>query len=227
MKIYLIASGIALANVLLALIFFGAGFYVRGLVEQRPSVSPGDASLAGDIRVANISGDDDPARGPENAPVTIVEFSDFQCPFCKAFLAQTLPLILANYGERIRFVYRDFPIPTIHPQAIQAAEAAQCAFEQGRFWEYHDRLFQNQSTLDASSLKVHAKALGLDGSKFNQCLDSGKYAGEVQKDLEDGRSYGVTGTPTFFINGRKILGAQPYPTFQRVIEEELRKAGVP
>lgn len=175
--------------------------------------------------IGNVSVDDDPARGPQCAPVTIIEFSDFQCPACSRYVNETLPLILATYGDQVRYVFRDFPIPS-HPQAQKAAEAAQCAFEQGKFWDYHDMLFQNQGALDVPSLKSYAVALGLDESTFSLCLDSGKYAAEVQKDFDDGVAYGVTGVPTFFINGRKVVGAQPFSTFQSIIEEELAKASV-
>ncbi len=172
-----------------------------------------------------VSLDDDPIKGSNNAPVTIVEFSDFQCPFCARFYFQTLPLIEEKYIKtgKVRFVYRDFPLSTIHPHAQKAAEAAECADEQGKFWEYHNKLFENQNALDVSSLKQYAKDLGLDMVKFNNCLDSGIMASEVQKDFSDGTSYGVSGTPTFFINGIQIVGAQPYSTFEQVIESELKK----
>jgi len=226
MRAYLIASTIALANVVLALAFFSAGFYVRGWTGQQPATPPptGEASLVGEVRVPNVSAGDDPARGPAKALVTVIEFSDFQCPFCKAFFHQTLPRLIADYGTRVRFVYRDFPINQIHPEAQQAAEAAQCAFEQGRFWEYHDRLFQHQETLAVPDLKRHARALGLDATAFERCLESREFRSEVEKDLEDGRRYGVNGTPTFFINGRKVVGAQPQATFKQIIEEELARA---
>ena len=244
MKPYLVSALAALMTVALALAFFFAGFFVRGWVDEEqgqpvvavptaasktatPSAQGtpvATATVAADV-VANVSVDDDPARGPQNAAVTIVEFSDFQCTFCKRYVDETQPLILATYGSRVRYVFRDFPIAQLHPQAQKAAEAAQCAFDQGKFWEYHDRLFQNQGLLDDASLKAHATALGLDASAFNTCLDSGKYTQEVQKDFDDARAYGVTGAPTFFINGRKVVGAKPYAEFSAIIEEELAKAG--
>ena len=225
MRTYWVVTGIAAANVALALVFFFAGFFVRGWVDQQrtPGPPPGE-SQAGEVRVAGVRVDGDPATGPPDAPVTIVEFSDFQCPYCQAFSQQTLPLILSTYRDRVRYVFRDFPIASIHPQAQKAAEAAECAFEQGRFWEYHDRLFLHQGALSLADLKTHARAVGLDGQAFERCLESGKYAHEVQKDLEDGLTSGVTGTPTFFINGVKVEGAQPFSVFQAVIERELARA---
>jgi protein-disulfide isomerase len=174
-----------------------------------------------------VSLDDDPVKGSPDAKVTIVEFSDFQCPFCQRFFLQTLPQIEEKYIKtgKVRFVYRDFPL-NFHQYAQKAAEAAECADEQGKFWEYHDILFQKLSewaTVGESKFKEYAQQLGLDMQKFNQCLDSGKYANEVQKDYNDGLKYGVSGTPTFFINGIKIVGAQPYSVFEQIIEQELSK----
>ncbi len=160
-----------------------------------------------------------PARGPVNAPVEIVEFSDFQCPFC--FRAHpTVQRVLTTYGNKIRFVYRNYPLPS-HPDARPAAEAAQCANEQGKFWEYHDRLFADQSKLDDDDLKASAAALGMDAAKFNACVDSHKYKAAIDADLQAGNEAGVNGTPAFFINGRMLSGAQPYDEFKKVIDEEL------
>lgn len=174
--------------------------------------------------IIQVSADDDPVKGKKNAPVTIIEFSDFQCPFCGRFFAQALPLIEESYIKtgKVKLVYRDFPL-SFHQYAQKAAEAAECADEQGKFWEYHDKIFENQNALDTSSLKQYAKDLGLDATKFNSCLDSGKMASEVQKDFKDGASYGVSGTPTFFINGVEVVGAQPYNIFEQIIEQELNK----
>jgi protein-disulfide isomerase len=160
-----------------------------------------------------------PSRGPANAPIEIVEFSDFQCPFClRAF--PTVVQVLNEYGDRIHFVYRHFPLQ-MHPNARPAAEAAACAAEQGKFWEYHDELFRGQARLSDSDLKQHAATVGVDTAKFNSCVDSHKYRAQVDSDLKDGEEAGVTGTPAFFINGRSLSGAQPYEVFKRTIEEEL------
>ncbi len=173
-----------------------------------------------------VSADDDPVLGDPNAPVTIIEFSDYQCPFCRRFWQQTLPLIKQNFIDtgKVKLVYRDFPL-NFHQYAQKAAEAAECAGEQGKYWEYHDILFERQSewsTQGVQKFKDYAAELGLDLEQFSSCLDSGKYAQEVQKDYQDGVSYGVQGTPTFFINGVKIVGAQPYQTFETVINQFLQ-----
>jgi protein-disulfide isomerase len=167
-----------------------------------------------------LGASDSPAKGPSNAPVEIVEFSDFQCPYCLA-ANPTVKRVLDSYGERVRFVYRNYPLPN-HPQARPAAEAAQCANAQGRFWPYHDRLFADPSKLSDADLKRAAAELGLDTARFNACLDSHQFKGVVDTDLQAGQDAGVTGTPAFFINGRELTGAQPFETFQRIIEEELQ-----
>jgi protein-disulfide isomerase len=166
-----------------------------------------------------------PTRGPSNAPIEIIEFSDFQCPYCLR-ANPTVEEVLKLYGDKIRFTYRHYPLPT-HPNARPAAEAAQCANEQGKFWAFHDRLFANPSQLGPDALKQHAEALGLDMAKFDACVDSRKYKGDVDTDLEAGEAAGVDGTPAFFINGRMLSGAQPLEIFKRVIDEELarRNAG--
>jgi predicted DsbA family dithiol-disulfide isomerase len=163
-----------------------------------------------------------PSRGPANAPVTIVEFADFECPFCGAFYP-TLKQVEKNYADKVRLVYRQFPLTTIHPNAQKAAEASLCANEQRRFWDFYDALFSDQSRLDVSSLKQRAQALGLNVSAFNTCLDSGSQAAAVQKDSDEGRKIGVNGTPTVFINGR-LLGGRSYADVQEVIEDELQRA---
>jgi protein-disulfide isomerase len=210
---------------------FVAGFAVRALMDDDGDGGGGTVAAVatlGSPIVAEAQGpdvDDDPARGPEDAPVLIIEFSDFECPFCGRFYTETLPLIMENYGDQIRFVYRDFPLTQIHASAQKAAEAAQCAFDQDSFWEYHDLLFENQGALDDASLKGYADQLGLDGEEFADCLDSGRYAQEVQGDYRDGLAAGVEGTPTFFINGQRVRGAQPWQVFQATIEAALAQAG--
>lgn len=166
----------------------------------------------------------DPARvkGKPDAPITIVEFSDFQCPFCQRTLP-TLTELLAKYEGKVRVAYRDFPLPQIHPHAQKAAEAARCAADQGKFWEYHDRLFANQGKLDPPSLTEHAKGLALEAKSFEECLSSGKYTAAVGKDFEEGKQAGVSGTPAFFINGIFLNGAQPLEKFSSIIEDELTR----
>jgi predicted DsbA family dithiol-disulfide isomerase len=159
------------------------------------------------------------ARGPLGARVTIVEFSDFQCPYC-ARVGPTLDRLRVTYGDRVRMVYRDFPLP-MHPQAAKAAEAGACAREQGKFWEMHDRIFENQARLLVSDLKRYAGELGLEAQAFEQCLDSGRHAVDWKRDLEEGTRYGVSATPAFFINGRPLVGAMPFESFAQVIDDEL------
>ena len=174
-----------------------------------------------------VSVDDDPVKGEENAPITIVEFSDFQCPFCERFFKETLPQIEKEYIEtgKVKLVYRDFPLREIHSDAQKAAEAAECADEQGKFWEYHNMLFENQEALKIADLKEYAVTLKLDTQEFNNCLDKSEKAEEVNADSKEGESYGVTGTPAFFINGILVSGARPFEDFQAIIEEELSKTG--
>jgi protein-disulfide isomerase len=163
-----------------------------------------------------------PARGPATAPVTIVEFSDFECPFCGR-LFPTLKIVERIYLDRVRIVYRQFPLRRIHPLAQKAAEASLCANEQGRFWEMHDSLFGDQEHLTVDALKARAATLKLDRAAFNACLDSGKQAAAIDKDVAEGTKAGVTGTPAMFINGRMVVGAQPFAAIQAIIEEELNK----
>jgi protein-disulfide isomerase len=161
-----------------------------------------------------------PAKGPEGAPVTIVEFSDFQCPFCSRAIG-TVDEVLKAYPDKVRLVFRQFPLE-FHKQAPKAAEASLCAHDQGKFWEMHDKLFANQKALEVPALKGYAKELGLDAAKFDKCLDSGEKAATVQADMADGQKVGVNGTPAFFINGILLSGAQPFEEFKSVIDAELQ-----
>ena len=162
---------------------------------------------------------DSPALGPKGAPIEMIEFSDFQCPFCYR-VRPTLEKVLSTYGDKIRFVYRNYPLPS-HPNAHPAAEAAQCANEQGKFWPYHDKLFADPRKLSDADLKQAAVDLGLDAAKFDACVDSHKYKARVDADMQAGDAAGVNGTPAFFINGRQLSGAQPYEVFKQLIDEEL------
>jgi protein-disulfide isomerase len=164
-----------------------------------------------------------PVRGAPNAPVTVVEFSDFECPFCKQ-ASGTVTKLMEKYSGRIKLVYRDFPLEGIHPLARSAAEAAQCARDGGKFWEYHDVLFTQSPKLAPDDLKRYAKEVGLDAEKFDACIASGSKRAAVQKDIDEGTDLGITGTPAFFINGRLVSGAQPIDVFSRMIDEELARA---
>jgi len=160
-----------------------------------------------------------PSTGGKDAPVTIVEFSDFQCPFCRA--AETaVKTVKDKYGDKIRIVYLDFPLG-MHAHAMDAARAGRCAGEQGKFWELHDAMFADQSKLAPADLKADAKRLGLDTKAFDTCFDANKYDASIHKDMSQGQALGVTATPTFFVNGRQILGAQPAEQFEQIIDEEL------
>ena len=163
-----------------------------------------------------------PSKGSPTAPITIVEFSDFQCPYCRQ-VTDTLKRIEERYGENVRFVFRDFPLP-MHKNAPKAAEAAACAHEQGQFWPMHDKLFATQSNLQVPDLKRLARDLELNAAQFDQCLDSGKFESQWQQNRAEGQKYGVSATPTFFVNGRMLTGAVPYQAFSDIVEEELARS---
>src|SRR5437588_39999 len=163
-----------------------------------------------------------PARGSASAPVTIVEFSDFECPFC-GHAVETLQQVQKKYGDNVRVVFRDYPLFS-HRTAKRAAEAAHCADDQGKFWEMHDRLFSKGGPLTDADLYRFATQAGIDRDKFDQCLTSGKYKDAWKASQEEGNRVGVTSTPSFFINGRMIVGAAGYDVFSRIIDEELANA---
>ena len=172
---------------------------------------------------AELSVAGEPFRGSEKAPVTIVKFEDFQCPFCKE-VQPTFNELLSQYDGKIKLVHKDLPLDSLHPRARQAAEAARCAYEQGKFWDYHDKLYTNSPKASADDLKSFAKEVGLNVDSFDRCFVSGKYKAVVQQDLNEGAQLGLTGTPTFFINGREISGNQPLDAFEAIIDEELARA---
>jgi len=179
-------------------------------------------NVVGQIQRFDVTSTDDPCIGPQSAPITIVEFSDFECHYCARFVDATLVPLLEAYPDEIRFCYRDFPLDNIHPEARFAAEAAQCAFEQNKFWEFHNGIFRNQTALSDNLYINLADKINLDISEFEKCYSSGKFRGRVNDDFNVGRDLGVTGTPTFFVNGRPLIGAQPLEAFMAVIESELR-----
>ena len=169
---------------------------------------------------AELSVTGEPFKGPENAPVTIVKFEDFHCPFCRQ-VQPTLTELLSRYNGKVRLVHKDLPLDSIHPRARPAAEAARCADDQGKFWSYHDKLYANSPKASTEDLKSYAKELGLKVEAFDRCVESGKYKAVVQKDLNEGAQLGLTATPVFFINGREISGAQPLEAFTAIIDDEL------
>ena len=179
-----------------------------------------------------IGVDDDPVLGNPDAKVLIIEFGDYQCPSCRMFWKDVEPRLKKEYIDtgKAKLVFRDFPIVQIHPEALLASMAVDCAGEQNKYWEYHDKVFREQYNkgddlvrFKAADLKKWAKDTKLDQAKFDQCLDSEKYKNEVLKDKADGDAVSVQGTPTFFINGRVIGGAQPYPAFKTLIDDLLKQ----
>jgi len=173
-----------------------------------------------------------PILGNKGAKVTIVEFSDFQCPFCSSLWKDTLPQIKKDYIDtgKVKFAYRHYPLVAIHPNAQKAAEASECANEQGKFWEYHDKLFENQSEWEGqaaadalTSFASYADTIGINGATLKSCVDSGKFADAVTKDADEGTTAGVNGTPATYVNGLLVSGAQPYSAFKTIIDQELSK----
>lgn len=206
-------------GLLLTVIAFSAGYVVRGIAS--PPAANRAAAGDGSSRV-QVSVDDDPVLGAKDAPVTIIEFSDYQCPYCRVWHAQVFGELIATYGADVRFVYRDFPLDEIHPDARPAAIAATCAGEQGKYWEYHNLLFTSDLGLGAEARATYAQRLGLDLERFATCVARGATNDEVDGDLQDAFDIGVRGTPTFFINGRPLVGAQPLEAFASIIDDELK-----
>ena len=199
----------------------GGGLNVKGTAQIQQD-------LQGDIK-ADVSIDDDPSLGNKNAKVTIIEFSDYQCPFCRTFWKESFGQLKKEYIDtgKVRLIYRDYPL-SFHPMAMPTAQATECADEQGKYWEMHDKVFAEQEKLGqgtvqftVQNLKQWASEIGLNAANFNQCLDSGKYKTEVDKDFNDGSAAGVTGTPSFFINGKIAEGAISFTQMKELIEQEL------
>ena len=170
-----------------------------------------------DIR-SIVENADDPFWGPKDAKIVIVEFSDFQCPYCEEAYT-IMKKIRQEYQNSVKFIYRDFPNLLNHPSALDAALAGRCAAEQNKFWEMHDLMFENQSNLSTDNLKLMAQGAGLDSAQFDQCLDSQKYVTNIQSDLQDGLNFDLNGTPTFFINGAKVVGVIPYDSLKLAIDK--------
>jgi protein-disulfide isomerase len=229
-------TGIDISRLFLPVAILLAAVMISGtlLYTRKPVAAPSEQGQQ-EVKKVDVSADDDPFIGNAAATVTVIEFSDYQCPFCRMFWESTYLQLKKNYIDtgKIKFVYRDYPLP-FHPAAIPSAIAAQCANDQGKYWEMHDKIFSEQNKLDvqkystvqfgATELKKWAKELGLNSS-FNKCLDDSKYADEVTKDTSEGQAAGVSGTPSFFINGTMLVGAQPYAEFQKIIDKELSSGG--
>jgi protein-disulfide isomerase len=202
---------------------------IRQLLSPRAAQPTAPASNVAAVRIAGK-----PMLGHKNAPVTLIEFSDYQCPYCARFAQTTLPALKAEYIDtgKVRYVFRDFPMDSLHPHARKAAEAAHCAGEQGQYWKMHDLLFHNQQALQVDQLKSAARRLGIDPARFDACLEKSQYADKVQQDVEEGTAAGVRGTPGFVlgktraddtVEGEFIRGAQPLTTFRQAIERLLEE----
>ena len=180
------------------------------------------AAVPQNVKRYDIPTEGFPSYGPKDAPITIVEFSDYECPYCKQWHEQVWNPLEKKYGSQIRLVYRDFPLYGLHNNAAPAAEAAHCADEQGKYWEYHDLLFSGEYRLARPSYEAIAVRLGLDGGKFSSCLDTSKYKDVVQGNYDFASKLGVQSTPTFFVNGMALVGAQPFEVFDKVIGMEIK-----
>jgi protein-disulfide isomerase len=163
----------------------------------------------------------DPIMGPDDAPVTIVEFSDFECPFCQRFATRTAPLLRRQYGENVRWIFVNLPLQSIHPRAYDAALAGECVAEQGMFWDYYDALFSGRWAMSDEGLTAAAVAVGVESDRFTECFQSAHFAAEVAADLKESRKFYILGTPTFFVNGRRLEGAQPPEAFAAIIDSIL------
>lgn len=216
----------AILGVLLLISIFTGGFggAETDTIQKRekPAAAPSDDAPSGEVDMAALI-DDDAIKGNPDAPVIIVEWSDFECPFCSRFYSQTLSQIEEEYIDtgKVKLIYRDFPLNSIHPNAQKAAEAAECAGEQGSYFEMHDKLFEDGVAGGSSTYKGYAEELGLNTDEFNACLDSGAMTDEVAQDLRDGQAAGVTGTPGFMIDGELVKGAQPFSAFKQIIDRKL------
>ncbi len=213
---------IAILAILLIISIFTGGFGFGGNANGNVILDPDEGG--NNLPPINMKAliDDDAMKGEPDAPVTIVEFSDYECSFCARFYSSTLSQIQSEYIDtgKVKFVYRDFPLP-MHQNAQKAAEAAECAGEQGKYYNMHNILFEQGVQGGVSGFKAYAQQIGLDTTEFNSCLDSGQMASEIQKDLMDGQKAGIKGTPGFIINGKLISGAQPFSVFQQEIEAAL------
>lgn len=213
-------------------IFVGRVVVLSNKIERGELVplTPGNMTISPRLSRVIASGDgeeiydvaskDDPSIGPADAELTIVEFADFGCPYSEEASSAIRALSL-TYGDRIRYVYRDFPITDLHPDAALAAEASGCANDQKKFWAFHDMLYQNQDDLSRASLREYARSVGLDVPRFDQCVFAGTHRNEVLADMQDGIDAGVVGTPTFFFNGRRVEGAIPLKTLEQIVDAFL------
>ncbi len=194
------------------------------IAQAQPTEQP---TVLGEQQIGEITSGGAATKGSKDAKVTIVEFSEYQCPYCKKYVDGAYQQIMQKYGDQIYYIFHDFPLE-FHPFAAKMAQVARCAGDEGKYWEMHDLLFKNQDTWTAQSdvsgsITQYVAQLELDKAEFNSCLSSGKYTQAIQDSIALGKSVGVTGTPTFFINGKMLVGAQPFAAFQALIDAELNK----
>ncbi len=223
-------SGVMISG---SILYAGNGQLASGLPSLDGAAQDNQIAEDEPVKIADPStlfSNDDPMLGNVNAKVTIVEFSDFQCPFCRRFWTETYGQLKKDYIDtgKVRLIYRDFPLLQIHAAAKPSALAAACAQEQGKFWEFHDKINEEQAKKGTGTveygiveLKQWAAQIGVKTAQFNQCLDSKKYEARVDKDTADASTFGVSGTPSFFVNGEMLVGAQPYSTFKALIDSKL------
>lgn len=202
------------------LLGLGAGWLIWGS-NTSAALPDSQVNVDQNVKRTNVQTDDDPSLGPDNAPITIVEFSDYQCPYCTKWYTEVFNQLMTDYKGKIRFVYRDFPLYSIHPQSQSAAEAANCAGEQGAYWQFHDALFSEKYGLGTDAYNNYAKDLGLNTEQFSKCLSERRFKAEVEADFKYASKIGVSSTPTFFVNGLAVVGAQPYEVFKELIDKEL------
>lgn len=233
-KFVILTFVLFLISIFLLSFLFQTGQYLKDIKEGRVNI--GNIPTQGQTKISNLPNTssatlavprfqletkDDPSLGNPQAKVVVVEFGDFECPFC----LKSFPIfreLQQEFKDEVLFIWRDFPLRDIHPNAQKAAEAGECAQEQGKFWEYHDKLFINQSRLTVPDLKRYAAQLGMDIQQFSLCLDSGRYQQEVEEDLQTVIKAGGQGTPTFFVNGRMISGVVPKEVFRKIILSFLK-----
>lgn len=218
-----------IATFLLGYLFARVQLLEKGAVPAAPTaVNPQAGGPSTAPVKANVKNGHLPIMGNANAKITIVEFSDFQCPFCEQFFTNTLPQIKKDYIDtgKAKLYFRHFPLD-FHPAAMPGALASECANEQSKFWEFHDKIFGNQSKIETQGMtadqinqqyKAWALEVGLNATQFNSCLDSEKYKAQVTADVNDGKAAGTNGTPTFYINGTQLVGAQPYAAFKTALD---------
>ncbi|MBW8010669.1 MAG: DsbA family protein [Chloroflexi bacterium] len=206
-----------LLGLAMGFVFWGDGIGAQNTTTSQSGNQPQGTARRYDIPISS----NDPSLGPDDALVTIIEFSDFECPYCRSHFLEVYPQLLSVYGDQIRYVFKDFPLKSIHPNATPAAEAALCAHEQGAFWAYHDQLFSMELGLSRESYEQYALDLDLDTEAFLECLNEGRYADDVQADYDFAAQFGIRSTPTFFINGVPLIGALPFEQFAQVIDSEL------